>query len=61
MKEIPQQDPLTAPPYRPSGAQCPRCKAPMVFGPVPCPDGKPGCLVYHQGYTCMSCRRQFAG
>lgn len=42
---------------------CPRCGGDIVLGPVPCPDYIPGsmttCAVYHQGYRCTTCGRQF--
>ena len=45
--------------FKPSAAICPRCQAPMVNGPVRCPDGMEGCCVAHYGLICTECRRQF--
>lgn len=38
------------------GAQlCPVCGGELVHGPIPCPDGKQGCLVLHYGLRCSGC------
>ncbi len=58
LREIPQEDWFSGKPR--SGIPCPRCGGTLVYGSVRCPDGKPGCLVLHQGQTCQSCLRQFA-
>lgn len=43
-----------------SDKECPSCKAKkLVHGSIPCPDGKPGCLVMHYGYTCYNCWKVF--
>jgi len=34
---------------------CPSCGAMLRWGVIPCPDGKPGCLVLHHGYHCSGC------
>lgn len=39
----------------PSGTACPACGGAMTRGPVPCPDGKIGCLVNHIGLMCAKC------
>jgi hypothetical protein len=39
----------------PSGTVCPACGGAMTRGPVPCPDGVPGCLVLHFGLMCSKC------
>jgi ssDNA-binding Zn-finger/Zn-ribbon topoisomerase 1 len=28
---------------KPTGGSCPSCGGTLVYGTVPCPDGKPGC------------------
>ena len=38
---------------------CPNCGGRLYWGQVPCPDGKSGCLVYHQGYKCPNCGKYF--
>ncbi len=38
-----------------SGVTCPSCGGEMTRGSVPCPDGKPGCIVNHQGLQCSKC------
>ncbi len=36
--------------------ECPNCKTKtLTKGQIPCPDNKPGCLVYHFGITCNKC------
>jgi len=40
---------------RASGQNCPACGGELTRGPVPCPDGKPGCVVNHQGLRCGNC------
>jgi len=44
---------------KPSGKICPGCGGTLFHGPVPCPDGKPGCLVLHYGYTCSECGKKW--
>lgn len=44
----------------PSGIPCPSCGGPMTEGPIPCPDGKPGCLVVHFGVRCTKCGKMFS-
>lgn len=39
----------------PNDTPCPSCGGSMTRGPVPCPDGKPGCLVIHYGLRCSKC------
>jgi hypothetical protein len=35
---------------------CPRCGEAKVYeSAIPCPDGRPGCLVLHRGYICDNC------
>jgi len=43
----------------PSETPCPSCGGRMTHGPVPCPDGKPGCLVLHYGLRCGKCGKQW--
>ena len=45
------RDPLDSP----APGSCPRCHGPVVRGPIPCPEGKPGCCVLHYGLKCASC------
>ena len=57
LKEIkPQADNLVR---RSSNTVCPNCDTMMYYGAVGCPDGKPGCLVLHYGYTCPACGKQW--
>lgn len=49
---IPQRNPIRR---GTTGRACPSCGGDLTRGPVPCPDGKPGCLVNHQGMQCSSC------
>ena len=58
MKEIPETLPENYG-YEPSGATCPNCGQLMMYGPVRCPDARPGCLVAHCGYTCFGCGKQW--
>ena len=37
--------------------KCPHCGGEMRYGRIPCPEGRPGCLVIHYGYRCLSCGR----
>ncbi len=46
--------------FKISSSGCPNCSTTMLYGPVPCPDGKPWCCVAHYGYTCPNCHKQFA-
>lgn len=46
---------------RPIAGTCQKCGGDMTRGPVPCPDGKPGCLVLHYGYYCHRCGAYFTG
>lgn len=39
----------------PTDKNCPACGSPLTHGIVPCPEGRPGCLVIHLGYLCSSC------
>ena len=41
------------------GKNCPSCGERLYLGAVPCPDGKPGCLVLHYGYICAACGKKF--
>lgn len=43
---------------KPTGMLC-VCGADLRYGQVSCPDGKPGCLVIHYGYSCDKCGRQY--
>jgi len=56
LKEInfpkPEQQKLT-------GDTCPKCGGGITHGPIPCPDGKPGCCVMHYGFICVSCGKMF--
>ena len=45
--------------YKPSDKTCPNCQTPMYHGPVPCPEGRMGCLVVHYGYTCSKCGKKW--
>ncbi len=38
-----------------SATICPQCGLPEVIVMVPCPDGRPGCLVAHFGTQCPRC------
>ena len=38
---------------------CPKCNGIVVYGMIPCPDGRPGCCVCHYGYTCLGCGATF--
>lgn len=39
---------------------CPNCKEKkLVWGSISCPDGKPGCLVMHYGFTCDNCGKVY--
>lgn len=60
MKEIPPPSPSPFQQYQPSSAICPNCQTSMLYGPVGCPDGRPGCCVAHYGYSCPNCHKQFA-
>jgi hypothetical protein len=35
--------------------RCPKCGGALNHGSIACPDGRPGCLVLHYGYTCWEC------
>lgn len=37
------------------GSVCAACGGVIKWGPVPCPDGRPGCLVGHYGRRCVEC------
>lgn len=37
------------------GSVCAACGGVIKWGPVPCPDGRPGCLVGHCGLRCVEC------
>ena len=39
--------------------RCPKCNGEMSRGSIPCPEGIPGCLVYHIGYMCIKCGSVF--
>ena len=43
----------------PSNMSCPACGGPMTRGPIPCPDGKPGCIVRHFGLRCSKCGKNW--
>jgi len=34
--------------------RCPLCQSQMRHQVIACPEGKPGCLVLHYGYRCLS-------
>lgn len=38
---------------------CPKCGNGLVYGLIPCPDGRVGCCVAHYAYTCVKCGTQF--
>ena len=41
--------------------QCPNCKTKtLVHGQIPCPDNKPGCLVFHIGLRCTNCGKIYS-
>jgi len=40
----------------PTGRTCPSCGRPLLWGHVPCPEGRVGCLVLHYGYQCEACK-----
>lgn len=42
-----------------TGDICPKCGGGITHGPIPCPDGKPGCCVMHYGFICISCGGMF--
>lgn len=33
---------------------CPECGGKMHYGQIQCPEGRPGCLVIHYGFRCLS-------
>lgn len=41
------------------GDNCPICGGETRFAPIPCPDGRPGCLVLHQAFVCQKCGKAF--
>lgn len=47
--------------YEPSTIICPYCNIALFRGSVPCPDGKPGCLVLHYGLKCPKCGKNYTG
>lgn len=42
-----------------TGLLCPHCGGSLITGQVPCPEGKPGCLVIHYGNICTGCGRKY--
>ena len=50
---------LKDPRVHPSETLCPSCSKNMTNGPIPCPDGKLGCLVIHYGLRCLNCGKFF--
>ena len=52
LKEIHFEEPQDE---RPKGENCPRCGGETRYTGIPCPDGRVGCLVYHQGWVCQKC------
>ncbi len=43
---------------RARGRQCSDCGAQLTLVQVPCPDGNPGCCVFHQELACVPCRQR---
>jgi hypothetical protein len=52
--KVPNREPNREPA---SGVTCPSCGGEMTRGSVPCPDGKPWCIVNHQGLQCSKCSK----
>lgn len=59
LREVVIPSPLWTAPFEESDRTCPRCNGALVFGPIPCPDGRSGCCVNHLGFTCTECGRMF--
>ena len=38
---------------------CPNCGGSMRYDSIPCPDGKVGCVVIHNGHRCLDCGKIF--
>lgn len=52
-----KKKPISIP--RPAMGNCPRCGGIIYRGPIPCPEGRPGCLVAHIGNICGTCGRVY--
>ena len=48
------------PPKPKKSGTCPSCGGDLHFTSIPCPEGRPGCLVAHYGHRCGSCYKIFA-
>ena len=56
--KLPNND-FNNPNISPSETPCPSCSKRVTNGPIPCPDGIPGCLVIHYGLRCSKCGKFF--
>lgn len=44
--------------FYPDGEKCKQCGAELVKRQIPCPEAKPGCLVYHYTVYCPECAKR---